>query len=181
MLRVATALAMVGLLIPWINGSVAPSAGVERVPGYWSRVADYLADQPGSATALEVPPSAFGVYTWGNPHDDVMQGLARSPWAVRNVIPLAQPGNVVMLDAVTKAIESGHPGPQLASFLAQNGVGHLVVRNDLDRLQTGAPDPAYVRAVLQQAPGIRLTAPSDRPWGSRPGAGHQRCDPVGHR
>ena len=31
-----------------------------------------------------------------------------------------------------------------------------MVRNDLDRFQTGAPDPAYVRSVLSQSDGIKL-------------------------
>ena len=35
-------------------------------------------------------------------------------------------------------------------------MGKLVVRNDLDRFQTGAPDPAYVRSVLSQSDGIKL-------------------------
>ena len=84
------------------------------------------------------------------------RGWPRSPWAVRNVVPLAQPGNVVFLDAVTRVVESGRPQPQLASYLAANGVGTLVVRNDLDRLLTGAPDPAYVKAVLSATPGLTL-------------------------
>ena len=86
----------------------------------------------------------------------MLQGLAESPWAIRNVIPLAQPGNVEFLDAVTRTIESGTPSRTLGSYLAANGVGKLVVRNDLDRFQTGAPDPAYVRSVLSQSDGIRL-------------------------
>ena len=86
----------------------------------------------------------------------MLQGLAESPWAIRNVIPLAQPGNVEFLDAVTRTIESGAPSRTLASYLAANGVGRLVVRNDLDRFQTGAPDPAYVRSVLSQSDGIDL-------------------------
>ena len=154
--RVATALAVVGLLTPWLLQVVPARDGVKAVPRYWGEVAHYLAENNDGSVALELPASSFGVYGWGNVHDDVLQGLARSPWAVRNVVPLAQPGNVVFLDAVTRAVELGRPSPELAAFLAANNVGRIVVRNDLDRVVTGAPDPAYVRSVLAASPGIRL-------------------------
>ena len=97
---------------------------------------------------------------------------------MRNVIPLAQPGNVDFLDAVTRTIESGQPSRTLASYLAANGVGRLVVRNDLDRFQTGAPDPAYVRSVLSQSDGIDLVRSFGPKVGAKPydvsGADHVR-------
>ncbi|HEX2892736.1 MAG TPA: alpha-(1-_3)-arabinofuranosyltransferase family protein [Marmoricola sp.] len=174
-LRAAVALSLVGMLLPWANGLVAPPDGVDRVPSYWTQVASYLEENARSTTSLELPASPFGVYTWGNVHDDVMQGLADSPWAVRNIIPLTQPGAVSMMDRITRAIEGGYPGDRLADFLAQNGVGHLVVRNDLDRLHTGAPDPTYVRAVLARLPGIRLV----RSFGPLEGERASRLAPDG--
>jgi arabinofuranan 3-O-arabinosyltransferase len=162
-LRAAVGLALVALAMPWVHDEVAPRGGVEEVPAYWSQAADYLARSQDGTVSLVVPAAAFGIYTWGNTHDDIMQGLAASPWAVRNVIPLAQPGNVVFLDAVTRYLESGQPpsaaegaGRAFARFLADNGVGRLVVRNDLARFETGAPDPSYVAAMLAQAEGISL-------------------------
>ncbi|HEX5090303.1 MAG TPA: alpha-(1-_3)-arabinofuranosyltransferase family protein [Nocardioides sp.] len=166
--RAMAVLALVALALPWARDEIAPRQGVEAVPAYWYKVADYLHDTDDGTVALEVPASAFGVYTWGNTHDDVLQGLADSPWAVRNVIPLAQPGNVDFLDAVTRTIESGEPSRTLASYLAANGVGKLVVRNDLDRFQTGAPDPAYVRSVLSQSDGIDLARSFGPKVGSKP-------------
>ena len=168
-LQAATVLALVALALPWAQGEIAPRGGVGAVPGYWSAAAGYLAEEDDDGSvALELPASAFGVYDWGNVHDDVMQGLADSPWAVRNVIPLAPPGNVVFLDAVTRVVESGHPSETLASYLAANGVGRLVVRNDLDRFQTGTPDPAYVRSVLTRSPGISLAQSFGPRVGLRP-------------
>ncbi|MBZ5736879.1 alpha-(1-_3)-arabinofuranosyltransferase domain-containing protein [Nocardioides mangrovi] len=155
-LQVAAVLAVVALVLPWAQDRIAPREAPYQVPDYWYEVADYLNAHDDGTTALELPATTFGIYDWGNVHDDILQGLAGSPWAVRNVIPLAQPGNVVFLDAVTKAVESGHPSASLAPYLAENGVGLLVVRNDLDRFQTGAPDPAYVRSVLESSPGITL-------------------------
>ena len=166
--RVAVGVAVFALLTPWLYGVIAASDGVQQVPAYWTEASDYLAEHDDGSVALELPAAPFGVYTWGNVHDDVLQGLARSPWAVRNVVPLAQPGNVVFLDAVTRAVESGRPQPQLAAYLAANGVGTLVVRNDLDRLLTGAPDPAYVKAVLSETPGITLVKSFGTAVGSAP-------------
>src|SRR3954468_19530141 len=154
--RAALVVAVVALLTPWLYGVIPASDGVSRVPAYWQETADYLAAHDDGSVALELPAAPFGAYTWGNAHDDVLQGLARSPWAVRNVVPLAQPGNVVFLDAVTRMVESGRPDPTLGSYLAANGVGTLVVRNDLDRVLSGAPDPAFVRSVLTATPGLHL-------------------------
>ena len=154
--RAGIALAVIALLTPWLYGVIPASGGVAAVPAYWQQTADYLAAQDDGSVALELPAAAFGQYSWGNTHDDILQGLARSPWAARNVVPLAQPGNVVFLDAVTRMVESGRPSPTLATYLADNGVGTIVVRNDLDRLLTGAPDPAFVRSVLTATPGLSL-------------------------
>ena len=155
-LQAAALLAVVAMVLPWTQDRMAPREGIVAVPDYWYDVAHYLHEHDDGTVSLEIPASAFGVYDWGNVHDDVLQGLADSPWAVRNVIPLAQPGNVAFLDAITRSIESGHPSATLGPFLAENGVGKLVVRNDLDRFQTGAPDPAYIRSVLTQSAGITL-------------------------
>lgn len=176
--RVATVVALFALAMPWLQDQVAPRGGVEEVPGYWAETASYLEQTDDGTVSLVVPASAFAVHTWGNTHDDVMQGLAESPWAVRNVIPLAQPGNVVFLDAVTRYLESGHPSREFARFLASNGVGRLVVRNDLERFRTGAPDPSYVASLLERTPGL---SPAESfgptvgaPAVSRPGRGDAR-------
>ncbi|MDX6359137.1 MAG: arabinofuranan 3-O-arabinosyltransferase, partial [Nocardioidaceae bacterium] len=166
--RVAVGAAVFALLTPWLYGVIPASGGVQVVPSYWKAAATYLAAHDDGSVALELPAAPFGVYSWGNSHDDVLQGLATSPWAVRNVVPLAQPGNVVFLDAVTQAVESGQPQPRLASYLAANGVGTLVVRNDLDRVLTGAPDPAYVSAVLSATPGITLVKSFGPPVSAAP-------------
>lgn len=156
MLRMVSVLVIGALALPWVDNQIPPRDGIAEVPDYWREAADYLHDTDDGTVSLIVPAAAFGVYTWGNVHDDVMQGLARSPWAVRNVIPLAEPGNVVLLDEVTSLVESGRPSASLAPLLAANGVGRLVVRNDLDRFQTGAPDPTYVRQALEASPGLSL-------------------------
>ena len=150
--QVATVLALVALALPWAQDEIAPRAGVAAVPDYWSAAADYLAEEDDDGSvALELPASAFGVYDWGNVHDDVMQGLADSPWAVRNVIPLAPPGQ-------RRLPRRGHPG---------RGVGaperHARV---VPRGQRGEPagGPQRPRPVPDRDP--------------RPGLRAERADPV---
>ncbi len=156
--RLTAVVAMVGLGAPWYAGIVAPPGGVIEVPGYWRAAAHYLEEQDDGTVSLEVPASAFGDYLWGRPHDDVLQSLAGSPWAVRNVVPLAEPGNVVFLDAVTEAVEAGRPNSALADVLAANGIGRLVVRNDLDRLVTRAPEPVVLHQALEYSRGLERVA-----------------------
>ena len=135
---------------------IPASGGVAAVRRTGSRPPTTSPPRTTARSPSSCPPRPSAQYSWGNTHDDVLQGLARSPWAARNVVPLAQPGNVVFLDAVTRMVESGRPSPTLATYLADNGVGTIVVRNDLDRLLTGAPDPAFVRSVLAATPGLSL-------------------------
>jgi arabinofuranan 3-O-arabinosyltransferase len=157
LLQATAVVAVLGLTSPWIQGVVAAPGGFASAPGYWDDAADYLQRESG-ATAVEIPAAAFGDYTWGSTHDDVLQGTQTSPWAVRNVIPLAQPGNVVWLDALTEQVERGLPSDDLAPKLRGAGVDLLVVRNDLARLTTGSPDPALLQSVLEQSLGLTRVA-----------------------
>ncbi|WP_300676923.1 alpha-(1-_3)-arabinofuranosyltransferase family protein [Nocardioides sp.] len=156
MLVGTTAVVLVGLALPWAQGSVAAPGGFTAVPTYWRQAADAAGSRTG--TSLVVPAAAFDDYTWGSTRDGILQPYATGPWAVRNVVPLAEPGNVDLLDQVTALLESGHGSDQLAGLLARAGVGTLVVRNDLDRAATGAPDPAYVHAALENSPGLTRVA-----------------------
>jgi arabinofuranan 3-O-arabinosyltransferase len=153
----AAAVAILGVASPAISGRIAPTGSFTEAPSYWYDAADYLAAHD-DARALELPASSFGNYSWGATHDDVLQPLAQSAWAVRNVVPLAQPGNVRMLDTVTAVVEAGKPNDRLGSYLAANGVGYLVVRNDLDLFRTGAPDPVVLHQVLDRSAGLTKVA-----------------------
>jgi arabinofuranan 3-O-arabinosyltransferase len=150
--------AVVGVAAPvWLARLPAPGS-FERIPPYWFAAARWLENQPGHQRALAVPARAFGDYIWGHPHDDVLEPIAESPWAVRNVIPLATAGNIRMLDAVTGVLEGGMPSAQLANFLANQGVTLLVVANDLDPSTTAAPDPVLLHQTLDRSPGLTKVA-----------------------
>jgi arabinofuranan 3-O-arabinosyltransferase len=157
MVALAVVVSVGGAAVPAYAGKLPPSGPFERVPDYWQEAADFVAEAD-RGVALVVPATAFGDYRWGSPRDDIMQPLARSPWAVRNIIPLAQPGNVRLLDAVTRELERSRPSRRLAEVLAANGVGHLVVRNDVQPFRSAPPHPVVLHQALDRSPGLTKVA-----------------------
>ena len=148
-------LAVLGAALPAMAARITPSGGLEQVPDYWGQAASWLDDKPG--TTLLLPGSSFGDYVWGSPHDEPMQSLATSPWAVRNAVPLAPPGNIRMLDAIEQRLAQGSGSTGLAAFLRRAGVSHVLVRNDLTR-SPDVPDPVLVHQAIDQSPGLRRVA-----------------------
>lgn len=151
---IGMALAVVaGAALPAFAGRIAPAGATLDVPDYWHEAADWLADEPDDGVALVVPGAPFGNYVWGSPKDEPMQWLARSRWAVRNVIPLTPPGNIRMLDAIESRFAQGKGSPGFADYLRRAGVRYLVVRNDLAR-SDDAPDPVLVHQTIARSPGL---------------------------
>ncbi|MFL6135876.1 MAG: alpha-(1-_3)-arabinofuranosyltransferase, partial [Nocardioidaceae bacterium] len=150
-------LAVLGASLPALSGRITPAGGMTAVPGYWRQAAAWLGHAASTGTSLLVPGSSFGDYVWGSPHDEPLQSLARGPWAVRNAIPLAPPGNIRMLDAVEERLAQGVASPGLAPYLRRAGVRHLVVRNDLAR-SNDVPDPVLVHQALTASPGLHRVA-----------------------
>lgn len=147
----AAVIAVGGAAIPAGVGRITPTGGFTAIPDYWSDTTAWLHDR--DAAALMLPGSSFGDYIWGFPQDEPIQPLGRSPWAVRNAVPLTPAGNIRMLDAIEERMAQGHGSTALASYLRRAGVTHLVVRNDIDRAGD-IPDPVLVHQALAQSPGI---------------------------
>ena len=164
--------AVVGATLPAALGRISPAGATLGVPGYWHETAHWLADQPDRGTALLVPGSAFGEYVWGSPHDEPMQALAESPWAVRNVIPLTPPGSIRMLDEIERRLAGGEGSPGFTAMLHRAGIRYLVVRNDLQR-GADIPDPVLVHQVLDRSPGLERVASFGPDLG---GGGHLEAD-----
>jgi arabinofuranan 3-O-arabinosyltransferase len=118
---VAAALVLVGAL-PLLEGRSAQAGSPKRIPAAWRDLAAYLDRHAGEARALLVPAAPFGEYTWGRPLDEPLQPLARSPWAVRSLIPLGGTGSTNLLDAIERRLQSGE-------------------RSSRDRLRRGAQRP----------------------------------------
>ncbi|WP_051684035.1 alpha-(1-_3)-arabinofuranosyltransferase family protein [Blastococcus sp. URHD0036] len=147
-------LALVATASPALAGRLVPSTGFEELPGYWEETADFLASEQPSGRALLVPASSFGTYAWGSTGDEPMQPLARSPWDVRNQIPLTPEGHIRMLDAVEARLSLGEGSAGLAAYLARAGISHVVLRNDLDTSAAGLTRSILVRQALRNSPGI---------------------------
>ncbi|GAB2758767.1 alpha-(1-_3)-arabinofuranosyltransferase [Nocardioides salsibiostraticola] len=156
---VLAAAAVLGASLPGLSGRIVPEGALLAVPEYWQDASTWL-DQEyenDGATALLVPGSAFATYSWGEPRDEPLQWLAASPWAVRNVIPLAPPGNIRMLDEIERRINQGVGSPGLVAGLQRAGVRYLVVRNDLTR-GSDVPDPVVVHEAIAESPGLSVAA-----------------------
>ncbi len=148
--------ALIGATSPAWTGRLANQGSFEVTPTYWQQAADYLADE-GVGTSLLVPSSGFGDYLWGNTGDELMQPIARSPWAVRNSIPLTPTGTIRYLDAITSELDQGHGSAGLAASLRRAGIGQLVVRNDLDpEVAAGRTEQVY--ATLRSSAGLTKVA-----------------------
>jgi len=160
---VAAAYVVVGALVagvaaPLLIRQLTPRQDFESVPGYWSQAADWLARHEDDGRALLVPASRTGAYYWGDTRDEPLQALARSPWAVRDAVPLSQPGSIRVLDAVERRLAAGRPSPGLAAFLGRAGVAYLVVRNDLDYGRAGTARPVLVHAAIEGSRGFTRAA-----------------------
>lgn len=145
-------IAVVGASAPAWSAQLANRGSFTEIPGYWHDAADWLGDHD-AGTSLLIPASGFGDYAWGRAGDEPMQALAQSPWAVRNLIPLAPGGNIEMLDAVSTTLATGQGGPGFAANLRRSGVAYLVVRNDLDKSKD-LVDTELVYATIRSTPGL---------------------------
>ena len=112
-----------------------------QVPSYWQQAATWLGAHNGTETTLVVPADSHGIYTWGQPIDEPLEPLARSPWVQRNLVPFSGGGVSDLLDGAEQAIESGTASPGLAGYLARAGIRYVLVRNDLDPAQLGYTPP----------------------------------------
>ncbi|MBV9092516.1 MAG: DUF3367 domain-containing protein [Streptosporangiaceae bacterium] len=139
---------LIGLTLPYLSGSVLNPGSFPAVPRYWYQVAAFLAARSPHNTALVVPADAHGDYLWGDPIDDPLVALGRSPWAERGLVPYGGAGSQILLGTAENAIESGEQASGLAGYLQRAGVRYIVVRNDLDPRQVGYTSAALVHQTL---------------------------------
>jgi arabinofuranan 3-O-arabinosyltransferase len=144
----AVALVLVGLALPQLTGQALQPGSFTGVPGYWYRATAWLAAHSPRQTALVVPASSHGQFTWGETIDDPMESLATSPWAERGLVPYGGAGSQILLETVEQAVESGQQVPGLAGYLARAGVRYVVVRNDINPAQGGYTPPQVVNETL---------------------------------
>jgi arabinofuranan 3-O-arabinosyltransferase len=177
----APALAAVAVLLavlPAAAGHLTAPGSFADVPAAWRDAARWIDTRPGHHRTLLLPGSGFGEYRWGRPLDEPFGVITEGDWAVRDLIPLGGNGSTRWLDALDSALLDDHLPAGFTSSLQRAGVGHLVVRNDLDLDRTGGPRPATVRRLLATDPDLRRVASfgpvvrldqSDERLGPRPG------------
>lgn len=149
--------AVVGSTSPAWTGRLAPQGSFTAIPGYWQEASSWL-EKNSNGRAVLTPSSTFGRYVWGRTNDEPLQPLLDSPWAVRNVIPLAPGSNIDMLDTLTAELGTGRGSSQLAGLLRRAGAGTIVLRHDLDRGGLEIDSPETVRATLLSTPGMQRVA-----------------------
>nr|WP_233434579.1 alpha-(1->3)-arabinofuranosyltransferase [Nocardia yamanashiensis] len=149
---ILTALAL-STSLAW-TGKLAPRGDYDKVPGYWQQTADWLERNASDTRALVVPGAPFGSQVWGLTRDEPLQALASTPWAVRDSIPLNPPGAIRAMDSVQRLIADGRPSTGLAPTLAAQGIGILVLRNDLDPDTARSTRPMLAHRAIEGSPGL---------------------------
>ncbi|MTE14764.1 alpha-(1-_3)-arabinofuranosyltransferase [Nocardia aurantiaca] len=158
---ILTALAL-STSLAW-TGKLAPRGSYDRVPAYWQQTADWLAHNASDTRALVVPGAPFGSQLWGLTRDEPLQALASTPWAVRDAVPLNPPGAIRAMDSVQRLIADGRPSAGLAATLAGQGIGILVLRNDLDPDTSRSTRPMLAHRAIEGSPGLRKVAEFGEP------------------
>ena len=154
----AAVVVLAGLGLPYLSGKVLQPGSFSQVPSYWQQAATWLASHHKTETTLVVPADSHGIYTWGQPIDEPLEPLARSPWVQRNLVPFSGGGVSDLLNGAEQAIESGTASPGLAGYLARAGIRYVLVRNDTDPAQLGYTPPTVVHAALEQSGFTRVAA-----------------------
>nr|WP_233225048.1 DUF3367 domain-containing protein [Nocardia sp. MDA0666] len=145
------------------TGKLAPRGAYDKVPAYWQETADWLARNASDTRALVVPGAPFGSQIWGLTRDEPLQALARTPWAVRDAVPLTPPGAIRAMDSVQRLIADGRPSTGLAPTLIDQGIGILLLRNDLDPDTSRSTRPMLAHEAIEGSPGITKVAEFGNP------------------
>ncbi|MEV0028844.1 alpha-(1-_3)-arabinofuranosyltransferase [Nocardia sp. NPDC050793] len=153
---ILTALAL-STSLAW-TGKLAPRGSYDEVPAYWQQTADWLAEHAADTRALVVPGAPFGSQVWGLTRDEPLQALASTPWAVRDAVPLNPPGTIRAMDSVQRLVADGRPSAGLAATLADQGIGILVLRNDLDPETSRSTRPLLAHRAIEGSPGLTKVA-----------------------
>ncbi|MEU4840049.1 alpha-(1-_3)-arabinofuranosyltransferase [Nocardia testacea] len=165
--RVAVAMLVLAALalsssLAW-TGKLAPRGAYDAVPAYWQQTADWLRANAADTRALVVPGAPFGSQVWGLTRDEPLQALAQTPWAVRDAVPLNPPGTIRAMDSVQRLIADGRPSDGLAATLRGQGIGVLVLRNDLDPDTSRSTRPLLAHNAVEGSPGLHKVAEFGKP------------------
>jgi arabinofuranan 3-O-arabinosyltransferase len=152
------------------TGRLTPPGAFSAIPQYWHDAADWLdahnTGKPTRGRVLVAPGSPFATQVWGTSHDEPLQVLGRSPWGVRDSVPLTPPATIRALDSVQRLFAAGRPSAGLADTLARQGISYLVVRNDLEPDMSRSARPILVHRAVDGSPGLTKVAQFGAPVGA---------------
>ena len=144
-------LGIVSLASPFLLGRIPTPNAFPAIPKYWYQTADYLSDHAPRTTALVLPASSHGFYTWGWTIDEPLEALAKSPWVDREVAPYSGDASTRVIDAVDQEVRTGLPQPGLAELLARSGISYIVLQNDSQWQLSDSPSPLTINNVLGES------------------------------
>ena len=125
----------------FVNETRTP--GWKEVPASWRQAYDYLAERQDGTATLVVPGSGFALQTWGWTVDEPMHALGDDVrWASRSQVPIIPGQSIRVLTALDTLVSQGQADGSLGRQLARAGIGHVLVRRDLNRGFTSSPPPA---------------------------------------
>ena len=142
-------------IAPAVSNQLVQQPRPIAMAGYWAQTADWLRAHSGGGRALVVPGAGRPEMVWGSTVDEPLQAEAESPWAIRETVPLAQAGYVRLLDEIEALLATGVPQPALAPLLVRSGIGHLVLRADLQPT-ADATDLGLVMSTVLNSPGLEV-------------------------
>ncbi|WP_460716444.1 alpha-(1-_3)-arabinofuranosyltransferase domain-containing protein [Nocardioides dilutus] len=139
------ALLLPGLLLvslgqPFLHNA-ARTPGWEVLSPPWQEAKAYLEAHDDGRAALVLPGSGFAMQDWGWTLDEPLLILGGVEYAARSQVPLIPGESIRFLNALDLLATTGRATPALTEQLARAGVGHVVIRRDLNRRLTGSPHP----------------------------------------
>jgi arabinofuranan 3-O-arabinosyltransferase len=139
------------LASPYLLGRIPTPNAFPSIPKYWYQTADYLAEHAPRTTALVLPASVHGFYTWGWTIDEPLEALAKSPWIDREAAPYSGAASTRLIDAIDQGVRTGLPQPGLSALLNRSGISYIVLQNDSEWQLSDSPSPYTINNVLHES------------------------------
>jgi arabinofuranan 3-O-arabinosyltransferase len=130
--------------------------GWRSIPQSWLAAKNWLEKNGDGRGVLVVPASGFALQSWGATLDEPALGVDIPNRVTLTQAPLLPGATLRFLDALNDSIVSARTHA-LAEQLSNAGIGFVLVRNDLDQVETGTPSPALSTAALS-AEGLEQVA-----------------------
>ncbi len=129
----------------------ARTPGWDEISDPWQQAGAYLAAHDDGRTTLVLPGSGFAQQTWGWTLDEPLLVLGGADLVTRSQVPIVPGQSIRFLAALDRLVTTGRASAGLGDQLARAGIGHVVLRRDLERSTTGSPHPAGARVSLATA------------------------------